>query len=721
MRRRGRTATWWRWLRVPWSEATMAATIVAAAAMPVFLVSSADVWRANSEDDISARALESAPLDRNGLDVTHETNFEPIGMESADARITAAIDRLPGVGAVDRTLYTFPGLASIGPPVRQVGPQVRIMARIGAIDAIDVVDQLDDTTNGVWVTTWYADRHGLELGDGLAFEAGAIVDEEWNDIVQGGGAASVFRIVGIYRPLWSEEPEVELDAYWAAVTPEVVPRYISAFNGPNTELVITTEQTLLDSRLTGVVRWRAPLSETPASFDGLRRVRDQVRAFATAIAGRGALGTSLDDISVDAVGRPRLTTDLFETTSDVERAASRLTGPMGSARAVGATVGLLGMIAVGLFFVERRRSEFRLLAGEGERAPSIAARVAGQLVAPVGAGACAGVLAAVVGLWLFGPADHADFGVVDPGPVVMITAAALLLASGTAGLAGSRTLRTVDPGARRTVVRVLAVSLLAATVFTWVQIGRTAIAGATEVDVAVVILPVLAMVLAVGVAMSFAGLVIGLLGPVSESLPVAGFLAMRRLVGGSSGLRTVAGAIGLGVGLLVFAVALTSTLDDTVEVKLSTEIGAESMITLVDEPVAGDLLPDRTTILRNQDTEITPDSVRTRVVAIDESTWAQVVDWPSSFGSNPSDIVALLRRRPDTALPVVRITGEPVASRGSFGLVTAYPYRVVAEVGAFPGAGANTATILVSAQALDRLALELEGYDTIADAEEANF
>lgn len=706
---------WLRWASVPWTEAVLAVTVLASAATPSFLVSAAGIWRAASRDDVAEQTVERAPLDRNGIDVNHEVTFDPVATPAADDAVRTAMSSIPELGTIDRTYYTLPGLLALGPPVRQVGPAGRLFARDGAIDALEITERLPDTTGGVYVSSWFAERNELELGDFIGFEAGAIADEQWNDIVQGGGAASVFRIVGFYEPLWSSDPGHRLSEYWAAVPPEVVPVFVSAFNGPNSELVVTDADTLLGSGLTGVARWRAPLTTVPSTFVGLRDLRDRFRAFDLGLVGTGSLGASIQATATPAGGRPRLTTELFDTTETVERAVRQLDAPLESARAIGAVVGLVAMVAVGVFFVERRRTEFRLLAAEGHSVAGIAVRVAGQLAPPVALGSMLGVVAATFGLRWFGPARRADFTAVPWRAVGAVSVAGLLIAAVVAGYVAIRTLRRSSVSLRVASNAVLAL-LLAAAAFTWVQSGRTTTSGGADVDLAVVALPVVVVLLVVVAGVAIVGACIGRLARRSERLPIVAFLAARRLAVGGGGLRIVAGAMGLGVGLLVFAVALTSTLDRTVDVKLATQVGGESALSLTGEPPPAVDLPPGTTLMRTLDTVVTPDRRRTRVIAIDPATWADAVTWPSSFGTDPQSVLRALERDLGPVVPAIAVRGEGTPAAGSFGLARTFPFEIVGRVDSMPGAGVNASTILVSAPALERVALDLEGYETVQEA-----
>ena len=717
--RRLRLRTGLRWLAVPWSEWALAGALVIAFAAPVLLIASVDVWQAAAADDLTQRSVADVSLARNGVDVAVESAFSPATVAAADREVNAAVAQIPRIGDVDRSAYTFTGLLAIGPPpIRQVGPVGRIASRAGAIDAVDVVAELDDTSDGVWISTWFAERLGLELGDTVAFEAGAISDEAWNDLVQGGGADSAFKVVGLYEPLWSDDPTFELNDYWTEAPPELLPVYIEAFNQPSFELVLTDEATLLDSALTGVVRWRAPLTSIPTSYDDLRELRDEMRALEGALVTPGPLAESMKSLATPAQRRPVLTTDIFETTADVEAAVGRLVAPLRSARALGAVVGLMAVFALGVFFVERRRTEFRLLASEGERWPKMAGRVAGQLALPAIVGGVVGATVAVVGLRWFGPSVTYDIASLPWRSMTVAVAVALAVAAVTAGVIGSHTLLTRSAETKRAVLRIAVAVLLAATLVAWSQVERTTASGATSLDLVVVVLPVLVIALAVLVLVTLLGWAARLAGRMSDRLPVEAFIAARRVAVGSVAVRMVIASLGLGIGLLVFALAITGTLDRAVDVRLATSVGGESSATLLDELPTTNGSPAPTTVLRESDTRLLPGSVAARIVAIDPATYADAVTWSDQFGADVDEVLEALSSSTEESIPVIAIEGEPVPEVGSFGLSRSYPYRVVATVRGFPTAGNRSVSVLASADAINEYAARssVEGAPAVTES-----
>ncbi len=694
-----------RWLAVPWSEFALASALVLAFAIPVLLVGSVDVWRAASEDDLTDRSVADASLTRNGADIAVEARFSRSAVEVADRELTDALVGIPQLDRPVRTVYTFPGLFTVGPPpVREVGPVARLLSQAGALDAVDVVAQLDDTSHGVWISTSFADQLGLELGDPLAFEVGVIDDDTWNDLVSNTGSNAMFRVAGLYEPLWSTAADPAADGYWSSVPPELLPVYVAAFSQPNFELVLADEATLLDSGLPGVVRWRSPLGSIPTTFDGLRTLRNRMRQLDGALVQAGALGSSMKEVASTGQRAPVLTSDVFDTTSSVEAAVAQLAAPLASARALGAIVGLTAVFAAGVFLVERRRSEFRLLTSEGERWPRMAVRVAGQLALVVVVAGAVGAFLSVAGPRWLGPAVSYDFSRLPWALIGLTMGFSLLLASIAAGMMGARTLMSPSRQTRQAVGRVLVAMLVAATAVAWMQVGRTTASAGASIDLVVVALPVLTIAFVVMVVVGALGWIVRLLGHHGERLPVEMFLAVRRLASGSLAVRLVAGALGLGIGLLVFALAITATLDRTVDVKLATSVGGASSATLLDDLPPTYRPPAPTTVIAESDTRLMPGAVSGRVIAIDPATYADAVTWSDQFGSSVEEVLAALAEPSDESIPVIAIEGEPVPPTGAFGLTRSYPYRVVATVRGFPTAGNRRVSLMASADAIEAYA-----------------
>ena len=720
----------WRWLRAPWSEWASATALVGAAAVPALLVGSADVYQASSEDEITALAVAATTRERTGVQVLLESEFDPDRLRVADEQIRTAADRVGGLEPLRRSVYTLPGLITIGPsPLRAVGPNGRLFSQPGALDAIDVVAGLvpgdtassdrEPPADGVWITTWFADRHDIALGDGIAFEAGAIADEEWNDLVQGGGADSVFVVVGFYEPLWSAEGEPELDPFWSTVPPAVLPTYVDAFSEPNLELVVAAEETVAASGLTGVVEWRADTTGLPDRYDDLLAVERRYRTFERSLVGTGDLGRSLSAASTAADRRPILTTDVFDTVAQVRRDVAQLDGPLDATRGLGGVAGLASVVAVGAFLVDRRRSEFRLLVSEGDGPLRLGLRAAVQLVAPFAVGTALGVVGAVVGPAWFGPADGVVWSRLAWRPVSAVSALALVLVATTIGVLGASTLRRSERTVRRAAGLTTALAVAVTTVAAWVQVGRTT--GRSErLDLVVVAVPVLVIAVASVVALFVVGAALARL-PGRSRLPPEAYLAVRRLGSDRGSVRVAAAALGLGVGLLAFSTALVATLDRATDLAVTTELGGTTSVVLIDDLPTDFAAPAPTTVLRVSDTRLTPGDVSTRVIAIDPATFVDAVSWSDEYVVSPAEVVEAVSGPTNDGIPMVGIEGERSPGVGAFGVTRTFPYRIVERAGALPASGARATTVLASADVVDLYAARSNGYGSVDEALEDGY
>lgn len=715
-----------RWFTLPWRQWTVALAIIASTAAPIALAASANLWLTGEQDNLTGIVLDSASLSTNGIDVKLEAAFQPEQLALADAQLLGRAGAIDEMGEVTRTVYTLPGLLAIAPDgpgelVRSVGPSGRLLARAGALDNVTITEQLDDVSRGVWISTDFAAKHDLVLGDGLGFEAGALVDEQWNDIVQGGGANSVFRIVGLYEPLWSDAVSPAHQEYWAGVPPELVPRFLDAGIGANSELVLATEPTVLDSGLTGVARWTAPLSRWPTDFARLGSLEADIDRFEGQLVGSGPLAESMLALAVGTQPSPRLTSQINSTADTVRSAADRLVDPLETARSVGTIVGLLAMAAVGVFFVERNRISFRLLVAEGAGPIDIGLRVCAMLAVPVGAGAGVGLLVASPIVGFVGPDDPPGLDGVAFRLSLGVAVAALAVVASAAAVWAIRAARPSSPETARALAGALSFGVVGLAVLTWVQVGRVPSSSENTIDLTIIVLPL--AVTAAGLLLAL--VVVGLAGRVvtrrAERLPTLGFLAVSRLAASGASIRVTSLMLGLGLGMVVFATAFVGTLGRTVDVKLSSEIGGTSRVQIID-PLPEGVRLDASTVVREFDTAITASRQRVMVLAVDRETFAQSVDWPEEFGLDAESALGLLdpaardQDDPVDRVAAIAIDGQPIPDRSEFGFSRSFPFEVVARVRALPGSAAGRSTILVIADDLDALGLQRAGFDTLDDA-----
>ncbi|MGF1668312.1 MAG: hypothetical protein ACFCVC_18785 [Acidimicrobiia bacterium] len=674
-----------RWLRQPWTDLALVLALVGASAAPSFLTASADIRAAAAADRIVATLVTRE--DDRSLGISVETNavFAPGG----SAPIDAVTERIAAVGPLTApvpTLATFTGLLTAEEPV--LGSPVRLISRPGAVEALVVVDRAA-TAGGVWISDWLAEKGGIRPGDTITFTSDADPNTPGADIVGGGGSRAQFVVAGTYRRLWTED-NARPAPYWRDLPTGLLPRFIAPFGGPGFELLVSDPSTLESSGLPGMVRWDAAIAERPATLPSLMSLASEYRAVETDLA-TGDAATALASLAAGGPARPIVTSAVPDLTLEARSNTARLSQPIGTARAAGVALALAVMAAAGALIVQRRRTEFRLLAGEGDRWPIIGLRTAGQLLGPVGLGAALGVVLAG------GFPGGSTRDSVDWPTAATVTLAGLLCAVTATAFAGQRVLTT---SSRKTaVLPVLAVATSAGTGFLWLQVDRTA-TGST-LDLAVVTLPMMALLAAGSIGTSIMVWVLSRFGSAARRLPPVAFLAWRHLSRRDGTGPVVAVALGVGIGLVALSTHLVDTLQRTIDVKIATEIGGETRLDVFG-PAPFDLAPPAdSTFVRFQETRLTPGDTPVRVVAIDPRT-AEALTWPTEFGPTLTEVVTTLDRLlDDGAVPALAVEGRAVATEGTFGTGQPIRYRVVGTVRSSPLAASVGPTLLVAAPQVD--------------------
>jgi len=697
-----RLASGLRWLRVPFSNGALAFALVGAAAVPGFLLAAADLWETAAGDELTRRVIADGSGQSLAVEVMSDAFFLPEAVQGADremGRVFGQIDRLePPV----RSLYTTQGWGLIGSEYRPSPVQVRLIARPGAIESLEVVEASGQQTNGVWISDWLAAEGDIRLGDTLTYSSTLEPEQPSAEVQPAGGPTAEFTVAGIYRALW-DETGGPAPAAWADAPDGIVPVYLRPFFLPNFALLITDEASMANSGVSGLVEWRAELAETPTSRSELASLAAEYAALEASLTVDTELAAALNELSPVAAPQ-ELRSPVPGILEEVNVLVARLGQPLGSVKSAGIAVGIAVMMAGGVLAVERRRSEYRLLAGEGDRWGRFGARAAAQLVLPTALGTLAGaVIAVVVAVLSFDQVALLD--TIRPGPLVVVAGIGLVAAALATGFLAQATLGTGRIGARRALWP--AASLLAMiAAYLWAQVGRSRTPGSGSVDLAVAALPIVALLAAVAV------MLLALEGIARRSrhsrraLPAIPLLAWRRVTAESVGARLIVGALGVGIGLIVFSTILVATLQRSVDVKSAVSVGAETSIELLSHPPSYVELPARSTIVGVQATRTTPGNRNVTMVALDPATFASAVTWPSELGGSPEQLLEFLDSDVGYNLPVVGIVGQTPPVVGGFGSYQSSPYQVVARFRGLPLAGDRSPTLVVSAERLDQFELD---------------
>jgi hypothetical protein len=257
----------------------------------------------------------------------------------------------------------------------------------------------------------------------------------------------------------------------------------------------------------------------------------------------------------------------------------------------------------------------------------------------------------------------------------------------------------------------LLTTLVVLTTLLWIQVGGSTTPGggfaagmSNDVDLAVVALPLAVLVAAVAVAMVAARRLLGSLDRFASNLPAVMLLAWRRVSNSDAGGYLVIGTLAVALGLMLFTTALVSTLEDTFELKLATEVGSETLVELVG-PLQVES-PERSTVVGLEPTRVVPGNRRVQIVAIDPATAADAIIWPAAYGVTLDEVLDLLADDSGDAIPAIAIDGQPLPRQGTFGLRDPVRYDIVGTVPSIPLATASGSTLLVAADQLDAYVAE---------------
>jgi CBS domain-containing protein len=673
---RARVAESARWLALPWRPMAAAAAIVGAFAIPAAVVTSADLFEEAAADGVTRTLVNDLSPGSAGVVVTARG-----ALGAAAAPLDRLIQqRLMQFGDVTATLSTerleveLAGPAGDEPiPLRARG---RLFARPGAIESLRIVSG-EASRRGVWISSTFAAATGLDAGASIVIDGRKPVP-----------------VAGVYDDIWAEP-----STYWDDVPSEVRPRFLTAFAGPNFELLIVDDAMLLKLAPAGTIRWDTPLADPPSTYRELRATVRDYRELERAFTQDPALVAALDEF--DGVPRPdpEVLTLLYDTAETAATVIDGIAQPIAVTELGGIALGLLVTVAGAVFAVRQRATEFRLLAADGDAWWRFTLRALAQYVPPAALGAIVGVVTGWIAMLVAGPTGTARFAVVDLDRVVVVVTIAVAVAAVVTGSVGRRALErtTASMGSFGTAWLFLTIGLAVAG---WVQVG--AAGRAAEVDPIVVAFPVVGLLAGVGISISALRWLLRRGRRAGRRLPVPAFLAWRRLTSAEAGTLLLTGSIGVALGLAVFTALFVDSLDVAASTKAATAVGAATSAELlgdVDELV----LPDASTVVASQTTRVSPGAKPVVVLAVDPATFAAAVDWPSTFGGTAAGLVDRLARDGDD-VPAVLVEGSSAPTTGGLGTREVVPYRLVGRVRSAPLASGFHPTLIVRADVLEAVA-----------------
>gem|GEM_PF-6412242 len=678
---------------------------MAAAATPPLLMAAAGAWESEAADRVVAALTETTTRRRAGLTVSLDAVFDSTALETADAALRSRLAEIEGLAEATTSFYTFRGRVSVEGGVAPTGVPVRLLDRPGAVEAITV---LEGPVEGgtVWISSWLADQSGAVPGATIRFEADAEPETPGADAAPGGGSSVDLMVAGIYQPLWSADGGSPV-GYWDGVPADLLPTFVGPFNEPSFELLVLEADALTGSALPGQVRWEIPLGSIPATLPGIRNLVADYRGLESDAILDPALAGAFARLAGPRPPAPSFDSDAPGLLEEADVTVLALRAPLRATRITGIVLGAGVMVSAGAFLVRRRRREYRLLAGEGERWIHIGSRTVAQLAAFAMVGTLVGSAAGLAAAILLGPARSMAFESLDQRLIVLAAAGGLLGQGLIVGVLGQAMTATEGSdrrsGSLSPLVPVLA---LAAGGLFWQQVGAAAALRSDALDLAVVGLPIAAFIASATLLLTAGNAASSRLGRWWPRLSPTIYLPIRRLLRPDRTARLVAVALAIGLGLVVFSLTLVTSLQRATEAAVATAVGGATNIDLIGVIPPDESLPAASTIVRYQDTRVEPGQLPVRIVAVDTASMTEALSWPDEFGLDAAEVIRLLESDLEGVVPVIALEGQSLPGDGGFGTSVRVPYAVVGVASSFPLASDARPSLLVSTSRLDTFELE---------------
>ena len=634
-------------------------------------------------------SVSSGALDRQLAPLCRGTSIDPTATRGDASPLQIATEH---VGGFDPLLRTFVFAGSRVQPLdatsngRSYG--VVIGSRTGAADHLRPVAGTSGT-DGVWLPDDAAAALDAKAGDTLTFRVGDKTATE--------------HVVGVYPSLVNHG----YDSYWCPL--RGVLGTSTVFNdGIPPPLVLTDE-----ARAQGLAaqlglnqlayRVEAPLAAMPRTLSDARAATarfDQLDAAVPSFSSSGG------PASYTAASRLRYATN---------RAAAIRTSVAG---AVTPMAVVSALVAVGLVcgvtgsWLDRRRTEVRLLWIRGVSPWLIGWKAVLELLLPVVAGVAAGYGIAVGLIHGLGPSPQLDAGATTTALWWVLAALAVTLATVATTVVVRLRSGLERAGVRRRlpipVLWEIPVLLLAAwSLHRFNEKGLPTVEGATlpPVDVLSLLFPLLFLAGALGLAARLLRAALSLTRRVGTRWPMSWYLAVRRLAHERGAVLVLSGLAAMAIGVVVYGNGLVRSSNATVAAKSGVSLGASSVAVRF---ASGDGVPPalagRATQIRLENNAIYGDG-RVDLLVVDPSTFADGAYWDSSLNRRP--LPALLEElstpTPDGAVPAIAVNGRVpetgLISPSDEPRVTA-PVRVVDTIPVFPAVAPGSPMLVV---AKDRL------------------
>jgi len=672
---------------------------VAAASGSLFLSSA-------SNEALRQELIKLTPVEA-GLTIT--------GYGPPDSAEYAASDRLLTERVAAMSPLEPPLARVVSDSLRVVSPQVspdfdleiRMIHRVDGERNIEIIDEAG--VKGVWVPESVARTAGLEAGDDVQFRYGP--------------GESSQPVAGIYKDL----PSAPLNDYWSTMTYEILAL------GPNQPqpppLVILPSEALFESAepmgLPLRYRWDLPLGEGRMTFAEAQSLLAQEQSLELDVRNRETrIGRSFDAIAL-AYGGAEFDSSFPGLVQRVEDTVTSITGPVELLSLGGRAVALIVFAAAGIFAVQRRRVEVRLLSSQGVSPASQGLRASVESLIPAVLGVTVGWGIAVYLVRAIGPTSALSDGVEGEALTSAFWAGALaVVLYGVVTAMSAR--REVEVGAARLrgiVMRIpwepLVLVLAGASFYEIVTRGEPIVTspdGAPKVDVLLLLFPILFIIGMAGVAARGLRRLLPSVRRMGDRSAPSMYLASRRLAGASRIALVLITASSISLGLLVYAGILVASNEASAQAKANLSVGSDVAVP-VQTSQPNELLGTTfdfpyTFVTRTDDGEIQPGDRDVETLGIDPETFARAAYFDPSFAAEGIDeLVSRLEPWEDGALTALLVAAEEDVPDGAVYVTPRYdvPIEIVGAASAWPGLSADQPMLVTRYDALFAVSAASDG------------
>jgi hypothetical protein len=588
-------------------------------------------------------------------------------------------------------------------PSTEARVQVHLLFRTAATAHIEKLQEAGGS--GVWVPDNVAEALEMEAGDRFPLLLG---DRRVRP-----------RVAGVYRNL----PSQPVSDFWRPLTFELINPEPMQPQPPPPLIADEAVFFQLGRALATSAEYRLqfPFSNERITLAQAQRLRAEYEALSDrATDPKTALRETFDRLSVQLETPVEIGTLLPSSVGQIEETVATLDVSVRLISLSGQAVALVAIAAAAMFGVRRRTTEMRLLVAQGVGPIQQGARASAEAIVPVALGAVVGWVVASQLVQRLGPSDLITPGVAAVALKVALGSGALaLLAIGIVVAAAARR-QVASPGTVGGRVKrlpwELALLLLAGASLYETFSGRSALIEATgeppQADIFVLAFPILFIAGMAGLAVRGLRRILPKLHGGGSRAPAPLYLASRRLTGTSSLALLLVAIAALAIGVLVYAGALISSTEATVDAKALVATGSDVAISIA----PSDRIPKSgwpTTKVGREGGDLLPGDVAVEVLEVDPSTFAEVAFWDDRFSDVPLD--ELLTRLADPRrqrLPVIAagtsIAGDTTLEIGG----DEVPVTIVASASAFPGMPPHTPLVVADARRLQRkVGVERKGID----------